>query len=161
MGAKAYSTLVQVQVTPTIQAAAYADGDLLHAGVIQLPNILKYKQYGEIVSAVVVDLAKQKSALTLEIFSKEVTGGTLTINNPIDIDDAEALFHLGSIPVAAADYKDFADSAIATVRNIGLAVKSYAASGVSRDLYLAVVSRGTPTYVSTADIVVSLFCRND
>lgn len=161
MGANSYRNIVQVQVTPTIAAAAYADGDMLHTGVIRLPNILKDKNTGEIVSAVIVDLGKQKSVLSLELFSREITGGTLTINDPLDISDTEAAYHLGSIPVAAADYKDFADNAIATVRNIGLAVKAYPSSGKSRDLYMAVVSRGTPTYTSVADIIVSLFCKAD
>lgn len=161
MSAQGYNRIRKVQVTPVIEAAAFADGDVLHSGVIQLANILqKDKHSGEVVSAVIVDLAKQSVALSLELFSRSVTGGT--INNALDIADSDTPYHLGSIPIAAADYKPFADNSIATVRNVGLAVMSdVAGNEPSRDLYMIVVSRGAPTYVSVADIIVTLFVRQD
>jgi hypothetical protein len=165
MSGQSYGVIRPVQVTVTTEAAAYADGDSLHTTVITLTNALqKAKHSGEVVSVVVADKDEQSVALSLELFSRSPSSNTVVTKNvELDIADADLPYHIGSIPVAAADYKAFADNSVATVRNVGLAVRSDAVDGAeeSRDLFLIVVSRGTPTYTSTSSIIVTLFIRQD
>ncbi|UOF79218.1 hypothetical protein [Caudoviricetes sp.] len=145
---------VQVPRTARITASmlpdtnAYVDGDLV-GDLITFANAPKS---GIIETLTLVDQAKQDAALDVIFFSANPSSTTFTDNAALDIADADLLKVLGVIRIAATDYCDIADNAIATLRGLGLA---YVAEG--GNLYACLLSNGaTPTYAATGDLLLAL-----
>lgn len=162
MGAQAYKVIRLLPKQLVVQAASiYAAGDLLHDSLLTLSNALQKERHsGKIVGVSVTDKAGQNAALTIEFFSRSVTG-TFTANAAPTIADADLANFLGRVSVAAADYKAYADNSVASVQ-CNVPVASNVSSGEpSRDLYMMVLSQGTPTYASTSDISVNIFLEQD
>lgn len=155
----AYKNIVKVSFTPTINTSAYAANDALHTDGIELAGALKkVPASGKIVGVRVVDLANQKSELHLHFFDAEPSASTVTINAATDFNDTELKdSHLGFVTVAAGDYESLADNAVASVET-NLPIKLDAGS---RSIYVVVVSGGTPTYTSDADIKIDVFVEQD
>jgi len=148
---------VTVSVTPTVDTAIYALGDLM-GGKLTFANAARAAaRGGEIITAVLSDLAAQNAQIDLVLFDEDPTGTTFTDQAALDIADADLPKIAGVIPIATADYHAFNDSSAASVRNVGLAFKL--ASGTS--LFGALVCRGTPTYVSASDVQVHLAIEQD
>ena len=144
-------SVVRVQVVPTVSTSpAYTAKDAI-GGLLTFANAARASGLPIRVDALqVVDKAQQIThALDLVLFTATI--GAPTDNNIFDPTDAELLTCCGVIAVAAADFKDFNDNAVATVRDIGLW-----AVPTGTSLFGALVARGTPTYVSTSDIAVTL-----
>lgn len=161
MSAHGYKRIRSITVPITVEAAAFADGDMLHTGVIELTNILqKEKHSGAIVGVAVTDLSAQSAALSLEFFSRTVAG-TFTINGKPDITDADLPYFIGRVNVAATDYKPFNDSSAASVACNVPVMSSSSTAEASRNLFMIAVCRGTPTYVSTSDLSVTIFVEQD
>jgi hypothetical protein len=97
----------------------------------------------------VVDTAQQKSELLILFFSKP-PAVTSTDSNTLAITDAELAEKLiGAIRVYAAEYQDVVGTSIAVVQYPDIQVHPQdKASGenVGQDLYMLVLSKGTPTY---------------
>jgi hypothetical protein len=142
-------------VTVDTQAAAYSSGDQIGADLLELTNVaLEQDGLAVLESLTVVDKAKQKSALELLFFSSKPTG---VANNAVaDISDAEmASKFLGAVSIASGDWKDLNANSYASLRNIGLILKSSSATTGRRSVYVLVVAAGTPTYTSTSDLIIN------
>jgi len=140
-----FTTVVE---QPTISIAAYSSGDQLGGLQTLSQAALGDGLYCTLKDLVVVDLAKQKSALEVLFFNKSPTliSGD---NEPLNISDADvAEYFVGNVSVAAADYKDLSASSVATV----VADLSMNALGGQGTLYAVAMSAGTPTYTSSGSL---------
>ena len=138
--------------TPVCDTGIYASGDLI-GGKLTLSNVLEMSGGGGVIHSVVVaDKAKQNSALDIVIFDSDPSATTFTDQSALTIADADLLKIVGIIPIAATDYRSFADNSCADLKSVGLIVKGSATS----TLYACVVSRGTPTYASASDLQLKI-----
>ena len=121
----------------------YADNDAI--GTITLiPNVCgAVTGFFGLQSVVVQDLSNQKSKLELIFFDSAPTS-TFTDDGAFTLTDADIKAIVGTVIINAGDYQSYAANAVATVGNLGLEMQS--TSGA--DLWMAVISRGTPTYVA-------------
>lgn len=141
-----------VELTFSTDTGPYASGDLI-ADTQELP--LVGREDGGIItldSVLLLDKADQKVALFLVFLNAAQSLGTE--NNAPSVSDANAAKVVGVAPVAAADYVDLGDAAVASVRNIGLRMKL---ADAEDSLFVAIVNAtGTPTY-GAADLI-GKFC---
>lgn len=146
-----------VEVTPTISTSAYTAADQI-GGIQTLSNAVlsdPEARGGVLQTIVIVDKAKQKSAIDI-FFFKELPTVASSDNAAADITDAEmASKCIGVISVVAGDYADLANNSTASVENVGLVLRSTpnADLATANSVYAVAVSRGTPTYGSTSDLV--------
>ena len=126
-------------------ATTYADGDVIGNKIFIENIMLLFPGEATLMSITAQDLDAQDSALEVIIWSSDPTGTTFTDDAALDIADADLPKHCGSANVAATDYKSYTDNSVGTVRNIGLPI----GTDTQNDLWMTLVSRGTPTY--TAD----------
>lgn len=138
-------------VTPTIQAAAYDSGDVLF-DVATITNAMRVTGgKGELRSINLLDKSDSGAKITLVFF--KITHSLGTINNAPSISDADAVDILGYVVIDTADYIDVGGAKFATKTNVGLMLESNTGS---RDIFVAGIVTGTPTYASTSDIVLKL-----
>ena len=105
-------------------------------------------------SIVVLDAANQKSAIDLVFFNEAPANSIGADNAAYALNDADLSKVVGRVSVAGADYvSSSTTNAEATLRNIELSMQSIAGSEA---LYVAVVSRGTPTYGAATDLIIKL-----
>lgn len=134
---------------------AYADGDLIGAKMT-FTNIIREDIGGAVItSAQLIDASTQAAAVDLLLFNADLSTGTpgdTGDNAAFDIDDADLANLIGIISFSTGDYSQFADNEIATVNDINLLIQLEDV----QDIYGALVSRGTPTYTSTDDLIVRL-----
>jgi hypothetical protein len=106
-------------------------------------------------SLVVTDKAKQKSDLDIFFFDEAPATSVGADQAAFALADTDLAKCLGSVTVAAADYKDSSAASVATLKNIQLMLQAKRGAK-ARSLYLVVVSRGTPTYTSASDLSLKL-----
>lgn len=140
-----------IEVTPVISTGAYTSGDQL--GDIQTLTGVNFDAAGGmgcLEGVTVVDKAQQKIACDLFFFDESPTVASVD-NGAIAISDAEMADKcLGHLAIVAGDYKDIAStSSIASLRYLGMALKPFK----DGKIYVVAVTRGTPTYGSTSDLV--------
>ena len=139
-------------------AGAYASGDFIGDDKSKITGAVDGSgSTGIIQSIIVSDLAKQDAPLDIVFFDADPTGTTFTDQDALDIDDADLPKVLGVVSINASDYADFADNSVAIKESIGLA---FTAVGTA-DIFFAVVSRGTPTYISASDLQVTVVILKD
>lgn len=128
-----------------VDGAAYGSGDVLGDKCpIKIEAVRSQSDTGIIHSVIVQDLSNQSGAIDIVFFDSNPSSTTFTDNAALDINDADLPKVIGIVSVVAADYKSFADNAVATVKGIALPIKSLS----SPNLWIAVVSRDTKTYVA-------------
>lgn len=138
--------------------AAYGAGDLVGTKM-SFTDILVNDMGGAAIKSVqVVDKGKQVKALDLILFNENLASntGAGTIwatgdNTALVVADSDLLNAVALVSVGTGDYSAFSANAIAVVTTD---LPIYIRSG--RGLYGLLVARGTPTYTSTDDLVVSL-----
>ncbi len=142
--------------TRTVSVPAYAADD--QVGGLQSLNAITDMDDNTAVlqSVAVLDQGKQSAALTIFFFQDRPSVASVD-NGPLQLTDSEMQKCIGTVQVAAADYQTVTGSSIATVRNIGLHLLTseiVSSSNMrSYKLYALVKTTGTPTYVSTTDLV--------
>lgn len=145
-----------IVVTPTISTSAYTSGDQL-GSLEEIPSAI-HRGQGHLESITLVDKAKRNVALDVLLFSQLPT--LLSVDNgTFSISDAEvAAKCLGVINFLDTDYTDLGSNSVASISAIGLIVKSLGQQNVNNarpsSLWAVLVSRGTPTYTSTTDLVL-------
>ena len=130
-----------VQVTFTMGTTAYGAGDVLADTQIITACMRADAGAGYLQSLTLND--KDDQGLPLDVYIIQTNTSLGTENSAPDISDANADNILGWFSVAAADYKDVGGAKLASLRNIGLPV---IAAGGADDLYVALVTQGTPTH---------------
>lgn len=143
------------KVTPVISTSIYASNDAI-GGRLDF-DLLTCNNTGIVYSLVITDKAKQASAMELHLFNYPFTA---TADNAVySPDDTEvANYCVGIIPISTTDWLTNANSSIATIKGIALAVSG--TEGVSY-LYAQLVSKGTPTYTSTSDLTLKITVLQD
>ena len=138
-----------IEVTPTISTSAYTANDQL-GGIMTLAGVSKSGgQVGVLQNVVIVDKAKQSLALDI-LFFDELPTVASSDNAALDITDAEVADKcLGSISIVAGDYVALNASSVATKVTGILALRPKK----DATIYAVAVTRGTPTYGSTSDLV--------
>lgn len=140
------------QVTPAISASsAYADGDCV-GGKMEFANAANNgANRGIIMGASIVDLAKQNAEMDLFIFNADFTAAGAD-NAAFDPADTDLPNCVGVIHFDATDYYDGADSSFA-YRECTI---PFTLTPPATSLYGRLVTRGTPTYATVADVLVRL-----
>jgi hypothetical protein len=142
---------VSVIVPITVQAAAYATGELI-GGKLTIPKAIpEGVTVGIIQTLTLVDQANQKVPIDVVFFRSDPSGTTFTENGALDVADADMLKIVGVVSILASDYVAFNDNAVAVV-NPSRAV--HADDGST--LYACLCSRGAPTYAATTDLQMTL-----
>lgn len=144
--------VVRLQITPTISTTIYAAKDAI-GGLLTFSNAARASGGTIFIQSLVV-VDKDQERADMELYLSRATFTAPTDNAVFDPTDAELLDCVGVIGVGP--WYDFNDNAVASVNNIGLEC-----SLAGTDLFGALVSRGTPTYTSTSDIVVTLTIAQD
>jgi hypothetical protein len=146
--------------TLTVDTAIYASGDLIgkHSG-----GYLTFaKAIGvggtKLISARLIDQAKQAAAIDLVLFSTPPNTNTLTDNGALDVSDTDLPFYLGHISFVAGSYAAFGDNNAAILNNIQLGLNP---ASNDKNLYGLLVSRGTPTFAAATDLAVSISVERD
>ncbi len=140
-----------VDVTPIVDLAAYATGDLIGHAVMEfdLDLLGKIVKSGVIRSVIITDLAKQSQNLDVVFWASEPTATTFTDQAALAIADADLVRVVGV--AAVTDWKAFADNSIGQ-----LFLELPFVLGGGNTLYGSIVSRGTPDFVSTSDLTVRI-----
>lgn len=140
-----YSPVTYVDVTLTSLAGAVDANDVAADTQVVTDALPFYGQPGILQSLTWLDGDDQTAAACkVFILSSNVSLGTE--GAAISISDANAASILGVVDIAADDWHDLIGSKIANINNIGMIVKPAANS---RDLYVATVCAGTPTYTAS------------
>jgi len=159
-----------VEATPTIEASsAYSAGDSIGAAVISLAGATaetggltaaevreaagwgtgNETHGGMIQSVILTDLGKQSAEIDVVFFDADPSQTTFTDNAALDVDDADLLNIVGV--AAVTTWKDFSDNSVGQTLNLAI---PFVLEDGGNTLYAALVSRGTPTYASTADLTL-------
>jgi hypothetical protein len=146
----------EVNVTPTIEAAAYATGDLITA-LMTLPNPYVSRLQCELEAIIVRDAAAQSAAMDIVFFHTEPTATTFTLNSALTLAAADLPFVAGHRSIVAGNYCAFAANSVGTVTGIGLPVIK--PIGVAQTLWAVAISRGSPTYGSTSALNFSFLFK--
>lgn len=148
---------VKVQTVPAVVAAAYATGDLIGGKNSLTGTVVDGILSGIISDVMVADKAGQGADLDLVYFSSNPDTTTFTDNAVFDPTDADLLKIVCVVNVTTDS--TFSDNGVSYVNNINCPFKL--TSNSANILYLAVVSRGTPTYASATDLLIQTSILQD
>jgi hypothetical protein len=133
---------LQTTLTPTLDAGAYASGDVLFVPVQMNKITLETKGLATLRTLIVQDMANQKQDIDLLFFSAD-PGDIGAANAALDMSDAEFVDFIGHVRIATTDYVSGSANAYAT-KQLELLMQ---AKQAKQDLWVAGVCRsGTPTY---------------
>lgn len=148
---------VRIQVTPTIDTAAYATGDCL-GGLMEFANAARVSGgSGLIQSITVLDKTQaQRAAIDLLFFDRSVT--VAGNNAAVAMSDADMAYCLGILSIGPYNlaFPGTPLNSFSTLNNVGL---PFVLNGTS--LYCQAVVRGTPTYTGASDLVFTLTLLQD
>lgn len=132
----------QITLTPTLDAGAYAAGDVLFTPVEIADVVLDTKGLATLRTLVVQDMVEAKQAIDLLLFESD-PGDIGAANAALAMSDAEFAPFLGHISIATGDYISGNANAYAT-KNMEFVAR---AKATKKSLWIAGVCRsGTPTY---------------
>lgn len=148
-------TLVRRRIAAVISTSAYAAGDAM-GGELLFSVATRYAGgAAQLLRVQVTDKTTNAADLELHLFSDPLAG-TFTDNAPFDPTDADLANYLGTVVIAAADWKLYADNAVADVA----ADRPFVPLATS-NLYGYLVIRSVETYVSSSDIAVIVSISQD
>jgi hypothetical protein len=147
--------VVTKTVTLSLDTSAYASGDVLADTQEIADAMFTPGGTGEIQSINVLDKDDQGVEIDLVFLKTNVALGTE--NAAPAITDTNAAQILGIVNVPAASQIDFGGARLATVKEIDLPVS--AASG-SKSIFVAAVTRGTPTHTAAGIVLYVTIRRN-
>lgn len=133
-----------VGVTFSLDTSAYADGDVLADSQVLAACLRTDDGTGVLQTITLNDKDDQGIAMDIVILDANVSIGTE--NAAVSITDANADNILAVISVESTDWVDFVGCKVATIKNLSIPVS--AVSGTD-DLYVALVTRGTPTHTAS------------
>jgi hypothetical protein len=148
----AISKILKVDATPTITASsAYTSGNAL-GGKLTFTNLCDGGQ-SFLYMIRITDLANQKAATDILLFDQSFTA--TADKNAIAVSAADCANLIGVVSLVAGDWVTVqAGRAVATKI---IAYPMPLISAVDNSIYAQLVTRGTPTYGTTADISVRLY----
>lgn len=145
------------RINPVITAATYAAGDQLGPAATRLPNVVNENGIAILRTIHIVDKAKQSAAIDV-VFWNALPTVTSTDKSAFSLSDVEVLKFAGVQEIATTDYNGFALNSVGTVVDLKLILQAQknTANELGKDLWVTLVSRGTPTYASTSDLALQL-----
>lgn len=143
-----------IKDTTAVTASNYSAGNAV-GGKRTYANALTSAGTGVLESITLLDRNNQSQPMTVIIFDADPTNATITDKSAF-VYSTDDLKVLGQITISASDYITTNSKAIATIRGIGLSLKS---AGTS--LYVALVTTGTPTFAATTDVQLILGILQD
>lgn len=144
-----------VSTTPVTDTAIYAAGDLIGGKLTFFPTCRGPVNTGYITHVRVADKAATDVDLELVLWYSDPSATTFTDQAAFDPADADLATMLAVIPLDGDNSAQWADNGTYSVNNLMIPIRC-GANVVSRTLYGALVSRGTPTYASSSDITITL-----
>jgi hypothetical protein len=162
---------VRVVATPVISSGAiYASGDCLGPLQTIANSVRAGALSGRILGITVLDKSQaQRAAIDIAFFAATVT--TAADNAVFTCSDADMLNCLGIIPLQTTAYNTaFAGTPANSIATLPQTLVSgtynpmifpFPIVTTGTDLFMQLIVRGTPTYTSTSDIVVSLIIEQD
>lgn len=143
----------RISQTPTVSTSpAYTAKDAV-GGLLTFANAARVSGGTLILQTVaIIDNSQQMPVLDLVLFDRTFTAST--DNAVFAPSDADLANIVGVVSLAA--WSDFSTNSVAVRAGLGLAIKL---NGTS--LFGQLVTRSTPTFVATSDIVVLIECLQD
>lgn len=147
-------------VAPTVSTSAYTSGDVV-GGATRIPRALGAYARGVLKTVLVRDADAQKAALTLLLF-KDAPTGIAADNAALSLSTSDLALLVGKVNVAASDYETVGGKSVAVV-DVAAALQGSAGDPSDRlqhlrtgDLWLVIVTTGTPTYAAASDLSLDL-----
>lgn len=142
-----------ISFTPVITAQQYTAGFQL-GGVNKLANAVEEGATATVMTIMINDAAKQKSAIDVLFFNASPTVASTDFHALSITAAVMAAKFIGRVIIPAASYgaNDTTGGADVSVNNINMLLQGASA----RDLYCVLQVQGTPTYVSIADLTVRI-----
>lgn len=133
-----------ISISPTLDAGAYAAGDVLFAAT-KLENVaLDSKGLANLRTIVVLDLANQKQAIDLYFFNAD-PGSVGSLNAALDISNTQLANLIGRASILAADF--VTAKAATNAEATKLLEMLLATANSKKDVWVVGACRsGTPTY---------------
>jgi hypothetical protein len=149
-----------ITITPTIEAAAYADGDQLGGTFTKLTDaVLSPGGVARLKSVVVLCKAANTVDPVFDIlfWDKEPTVASAE-NAAFDVTDANLANLIGAVSIAAANNFNLANNSASVIRALDLLLQAarppHAKVTTGRDLWVSLVARAAQTYASTSDLSI-------
>lgn len=130
-----------IAVTFALDTSIYASGDVLAIPTVLTAALRKTDGTGLLQSITLNDEDDQGVALYVVIMDANNSLGT--INAAASITDANARNIIAIVPVETSDWIDLGGVKVATIRNLGIPVKSVSGAAT---LFVGLITRGTPTH---------------
>lgn len=140
-----------ITITPTIDTAVYATGELLFDATIVAAIARANDQRVLVHSISVVDLDDEGAAFDLIFTNDATTWGALNAVPAVADTVADGIF--GHVSIGAGDYVDVGAQKIATITSVGLEIPTVTGAD---DIYVFGITRGTPTYGVASDLVIKI-----
>ena len=138
-----------VDVTLSTPSDAQDDNDVI-ADTQEIKGVFRHPNARVMLDSIVLlDEGDQASETDLFFLGADVSMGTE--DAAISVTDANARKILGAVNIPVSAYFDLINSQVAVVRNIGLMMQ-----GETTSLWIAAVTRGTPTYGATDAVKLKL-----
>lgn len=149
-----------VTVTPTISTSAYADGD--HLGSLMAIDTFRNWSVFMLDDIEVIDLAQQSAEIDIFFWAATPTF-TSSDNAAFALSDAQITNCIGVVTIPAASYADTAAQSVATVdvKKVLLSEDAPSSDSDVFTIYAQAVSRGTPTYADTDELIFKFGLRLD
>jgi hypothetical protein len=145
------------EVTPTVQAGAYAAGDAFGQKFVFNAAFRESPSRGGVLETVTI-IGLNTSTFQVDILFFDEDFQQATDNSPFSITDLDMIQKcLGKVTVLASDWITTANHAVATVNGIGMALQTKA----NGNLYCQMIARGAVTPGSTSDYTVKLGILKD
>jgi len=144
-----------VEAAPVVDTSAYATGELI-GGKLTLSNATAINVFSGIINnVVIIDKDKEAADLDVVFFDTDPTATTFTDQAAFDPDDADLLNIICTVSVTTD--VAFSDNGMSYANNVNCPFRT---PGVST-IYAAIVSRGTPTYTSSSDLLLRVGILQD
>jgi hypothetical protein len=143
----------------TITAGAYAVNNVV-GGLLTFESVPTPSAYLKIKGVTLTDRAGQAVRYDL-VFFEDLPTGTFTDNAPLNPSNSDLLLINPIIPLLSTDNFQFSGKGVSSISNIFVPVRTVKknARQTGRNLYAAVVTRGTPTFASTQDLFLKILAE--
>lgn len=152
-----------ITVTPVVDTSQYASGDDI-GGIMTFTGLLcGPTKTGTVESIVITDKNNQAVEYDVVIFSSNPTSSTTTcpISGICDQQafkptDADLAYVNPFINIQSTDRSSFSDNGMSSLSSLRSTIKSNSTGSETGNAYVALVSRGTPTYATAGDVSVRI-----
>lgn len=142
-----------------VTAGAYSANDVV-GGLLTFANIPIPKPYLNVKGVTLTDRAGQAVRYDL-VFFEDLPSGTYTNDAAMNPSNDDLLLINPIIPLLATDNFQFSGKGVSSLSNITVPVKTVKLEPrqTGRNLYVALVTRGTPTFSSTQDLYLKILAE--